>query len=402
MQNPYMQYALELARLGRGSVSPNPLVGAVLVHQDRIIGAGYHARYGQAHAEVAAFEAAEQQLERAGKSQAQIAEILRASTLYVTLEPCAHFGKTPPCADLVVRKQVKKVVVATLDDNPLVGGKGIARIRQAGIEVEIGVEAQAARWQNRRFFKMITQKKPYLILKWAQSKDGFLAPAAQKKSERLQISSAFSRYMVHEWRAQEDAILVGKNTALYDNPALDVRYAKGKNPLRVVLDRKCELPPDLKIFDGNVPTIVYHDLQYDYPNDTKKIFDFIEKNKPFSIQIAALPLLSFERKDKVFENTKNQTQKIADLEKEKKAWQAILDDLGERKVQSVLVEGGAQILNSLITTGLADEIRLFEAAHLRLGSGIAAPTWADLKGFDLKEEYTFSNEKLYVFYRKQS
>ncbi|WP_027003947.1 bifunctional diaminohydroxyphosphoribosylaminopyrimidine deaminase/5-amino-6-(5-phosphoribosylamino)uracil reductase RibD [Hugenholtzia roseola] len=398
MQNSYMQYALELARLGKGSVSPNPLVGAVLVHQDQVIGAGYHAQYGQAHAEVAAFEAAQQHLEKEGKSQVQIAEIFRASTLYVTLEPCAHFGKTPPCADLVVKKQVQKVVVATLDDNPLVGGKGIERIRAAGIEVEIGIEAQAARWQNRRFFKMITQKTPYLVLKWAQSKDGFLAPLAQKKAERLQISSAFSRYMVHQWRAEEDAILIGKNTALYDNPTLDVRYARGKNPLRIVVDRKCELPAELKVFDGSVPTIVYHDLQYAYSENIKNKFDFIEKNKPFPIKTVALSLLYPDQKeaqhDNIETNDKNKT--------EKKAWQAILTDLGQRNIQSLLVEGGAKILTSLIETELADEIRLFEAKELRLGSGISAPAWAALDGFDLKESYDFSTDKLYFFVRKQS
>ena len=205
MHATYMQRALELAELGRGNVSPNPQVGCVIVYDDKIIGEGYHQKYGGPHAEVNAVNSVID------------SEMLKKSTVYVTLEPCAHFGKTPPCANLLVEKQVKKVVIAATDSNPLVGGKGIEILKNAGIEVETGILEKEARKQNRRFFTQIEQKRPYVILKWAQTLDGFVA---RKDYSSKWISNSQSRQMVHKWRAEEDAILVGKNTALYDDPAV--------------------------------------------------------------------------------------------------------------------------------------------------------------------------------------
>ena len=200
-----MQRALELARLGLGNVSPNPMVGCVIVKDGKIIGEGHHEQYGGPHAEVNAVQAVKDQ------------SLLPQSTAYVTLEPCSHFGKTPPCADLLVRHQVKRVVICNEDPNPLVAGQGIERLRNAGIEVEIGLLREEGRVLNRRFFTAFEKKRPYVILKWAQTTDGFVA---RENYDSKWISNTYSRQLVHKWRAEEDAILVGTNTARYDNPSL--------------------------------------------------------------------------------------------------------------------------------------------------------------------------------------
>lgn len=244
----FMRRALELAEWGRGYVSPNPLVGCVIVHEDRIIGEGWHREYGGPHAEVNAVNSVENQA------------LLSESTVYVTLEPCAHWGKTPPCANLLVEKKVKKVVIAATDSNPLVGGRGIEILKNAGIEVETGILEKDARWQNRRFFTQIEKQRPYVILKWAQTQDGFVA---KENFDSKWISNSHSRQLVHKWRAEEDAILVGKNTAAYDNPRLDVRDWVGKNPIRVVLDSKLELSSELNLFDQSIPTLVFNALKSD-------------------------------------------------------------------------------------------------------------------------------------------
>ncbi|MBB6326478.1 diaminohydroxyphosphoribosylaminopyrimidine deaminase/5-amino-6-(5-phosphoribosylamino)uracil reductase [Algoriphagus iocasae] len=313
----YMQRALELAEKGRGNVSPNPMVGCVLVKDDRIIGEGYHQKYGEAHAEVNAVNSVLDQNSIIG------------STAYVTLEPCAHFGKTPPCANLLVEKKVGKVVIAAMDSNPLVGGKGIQILKDAGIEVETGLLEKEARWQNRRFFSQIEKNRPYVILKWAQTQDGFVA---RNDFSSKWISNSSSRQLVHKWRAEEDAILVGKNTAKYDDPALNVRDWVGKNPVRLVIDSKLELPQDLKLFDQAVPTICYNTIK----SEEKGNLEFVKFKSGFSIQ-------------------------------------QILDDLHKRKIQSLIVEGGTYLLQKFLESELWDEARVFTSQN-KFGEGIAAPS----------------------------
>ena len=313
----YMRRALELAESGRGFVSPNPMVGCVIVYQDQIIGEGFHEIYGGPHAEANAINAVKNP------------ELLSESTAYVSLEPCSHWGKTPPCANLLVEKGLKKVVIAALDSNPLVGGKGVEILRNAGIEVVTGVLEKEARWQNRRFFTQIEQKQPYVILKWAQSTDGFVARADYSSKW---ISNARSRQLVHKWRAEEDAILVGKNTAKYDNPSLTVRDWTGKNPLRLVIDPNLELPENLNLFDQIVPTICYNTIKSEKTDN----LEFVKLNPGFELK-------------------------------------EILDDLNSRKIQSLIVEGGSFILNKFLEEGLWDEARVF-TGPTDFREGISAPT----------------------------
>jgi len=313
----YMRRALELAELGRGTVSPNPMVGCVIVKEDTIIGEGYHHKYGEAHAEVNAV------------NDVQDLSSLKGSTAYVTLEPCAHFGKTPPCANLLAEMKVGKVVISAVDSNPLVGGKGIQILKEAGIEIETGILEKEARWQNRRFFTQIEKERPYVILKWAQTQDGFVA---RKDFSSKWISNSSSRQLVHKWRSEEDAILVGKNTAKFDDPALNVRSWVGKNPLRLVIDSRLELPQDLKLFDQAVPTICYNTQK----NEEKGNLEFVRLKPGISVE-------------------------------------SLLEDLQKRKIQSVIVEGGSFLLNKFLKSELWDEARVFTSKN-KFGEGIASPT----------------------------
>jgi len=311
----YMGRALELAEWGRGSVSPNPMVGCVIVHQDQIIGEGWHREYGGPHAEVHAINSVENQ------------SLLPESTVYVTLEPCAHWGKTPPCANLLVEKKVKKVIIAATDSNPLVGGKGIEILKNAGIAVETGVLEEESRWQNRRFFTQIEKQRPYVILKWAQTEDGFVA---RENFDSKWISNSQSRQLVHKWRAEEDSILVGKNTAAYDNPRLDVRDWVGKNPIRVVLDSHLGLPKNLNLFDQSIPTLIFNTVKSEITENLEWI-------------------------------------QVSEINPE-----AILKKLHSRKIQSLLVEGGSQVLARFIQSGLWDEARVFTSIK-SFEKGILAP-----------------------------
>jgi diaminohydroxyphosphoribosylaminopyrimidine deaminase/5-amino-6-(5-phosphoribosylamino)uracil reductase len=313
----YMQRALQLARLGAGSVSPNPMVGCVIVHDGKIIGEGWHRKYGEGHAEVNAVNSVEDKT------------LLSDSEVYVTLEPCSHYGKTPPCANLLIKHQVKKVIVCNLDPNPLVAGKGIEKLRQAGIKVEIGILEAEGREVNKRFFTFIEKKRPYIILKWAESADGFIA---KKDFQSVQISNLLSRRFVHKMRAEEDAIMVGTNTARYDNPKLDTRFWTGKNTIRVLIDKDLSLSKDLNIFDDSQVTICYNLL----------------KNKALNnnIWVKVKENYSFEK--------------------------FIIQDLYQRKVQSVIIEGGTVLLQSFINSGLWDEAIVLKSKKI-LGEGINAP-----------------------------
>jgi diaminohydroxyphosphoribosylaminopyrimidine deaminase / 5-amino-6-(5-phosphoribosylamino)uracil reductase len=290
-----MHRALQLAALGRGSVSPNPMVGCVIVHNDIIIGEGWHRKYGDWHAEVNAVNSV---LDKSKFSE---------STVYVTLEPCSHFGKTPPCADLLVKHQVKKVVICNFDPFPLVAGKGIKKLQGAGIEVVTGVLEQEGRKLNARFFTVVEKKRPYIIMKWAETADGFIAG---ENFKQVKISNGLSHKLSHKWRSEEDAIMVGTNTALHDNPKLNVREWTGKNPTRIVLDSNERLPKNLHLFDDSQKTLAISSI------------------------------------DEIV--------------------------TASQGVQSVIVEGGTKLLQSFLDENLFDEIRVFRS-RTQLKKGILAP-----------------------------
>jgi diaminohydroxyphosphoribosylaminopyrimidine deaminase / 5-amino-6-(5-phosphoribosylamino)uracil reductase len=338
----YMMRALELAALGRGQVSPNPMVGCVIVHNDRIAGEGWHRRYGDWHAEVNAVNAVEHP------------SVLSEATAYVTLEPCSHFGKTPPCSDLLIRHRLKRVVICNLDSNPLVSGRGIAKLQEAGIEVETGILEGQGRALNSRFFTYVEKKRPYVILKWAETADGFIA---RTNYDSKWISHPLSRKLVHQWRAEEDAILVGTRTALYDNPQLNVRDWSGRDPVRVVLDKQLQIPSFHHLFDQSQATIC---------------FNLLKNEKSGSIE-------------------------YVQLEQSRDLIKPMLEALYQRKVQSVIVEGGSQLLQAFIEQQLWDEIRLFRSRAI-FSDGIAAPAF---KGFPLNH-FQWYQDEFYQFAPFQS
>lgn len=326
-----MQRCIELAQNGAGAVSPNPLVGCVIVHNNTIIGEGWHKQIGQAHAEVNAINSVKQK------------HLLAEATLYVNLEPCNHFGKTPPCADLIIAHQIKKVVVGMIDPYENVSGQGIQKLKDAGIEVEVGILENECKFLNRRFVKYITQQKPYIILKWAQTFNGYIAPDATKISAeefeiQRHITDRIVQRLVHKWRTQEDAIMVGTNTALFDNPALNAREWTGRNPLRIVLDRNLRLPIDLKLFDKSEPTIVFTAQK----KESEPNLTFIQ--------------LDFEK------NWINE----------------MLNELYKLKIQSVVIEGGSQLLNAVIANNIWDEAIVFMSPKT-ITDGIKAPLIDGLK-----------------------
>jgi diaminohydroxyphosphoribosylaminopyrimidine deaminase/5-amino-6-(5-phosphoribosylamino)uracil reductase len=312
----FMQRTLELARKGVGAVSPNPRVGCVIVHDGKIIGEGWHQKYGEAHAEVNAVGSVED------------ISLLKESTVYVNLEPCSHQGKTPPCADLLIHQQVKKVVIANGDPNPLVNGLGIKKLKAAGIEVVSGILEKEGRELNKRFFTFIEKKRPYIILKWAQSADGFVA---HSNYESRWISNEYSRQLVHQWRSEEDAVLVGTRTAAHDNPALTVREWTGRNPVRIVIDRFLRLPETLRLFDQTEKTICYNLLKHE------------EHKNLLLIRLGEEGFI-----------------------------EQLVEDLFRQNIQSVIVEGGAQTLQFFIDLKLWDEARIFTASRF-FGNGIIAP-----------------------------
>src|ERR1051326_7252758 len=237
----YMKRCLELAEKGFGKVAPNPMVGSVIVCDNKIIGEGHHKKFGEAHAEVNAINSVKDK------------SLLKKSTLYVNLEPCSHFGKTAPCADLIIRYKIKYVVIGSIDTNPLVAGRGIQKLVSVGIDVMVGILEDECKELNKRFFTFYEKKQPYIILKWAETADGFIGI----KNERLKITTEKANKVVHQWRSEEQVIMVGTNTALCDNPKLTTRLVKGKNPLRVVVDEKLNIPYKFHLLDKKIPTIVF-------------------------------------------------------------------------------------------------------------------------------------------------
>ena len=319
----YMKRCIELAANGIGSVAPNPMVGAVIVLDGKIIGEGYHCKYGEAHAEVNAINSV--------TDQAQLAN----ATVYVNLEPCAHYGKTPPCADLIVRHSLKRVVVGCTDSFAKVAGRGIIKLRDAGIEVEVGVLEAESRNLNRRFFTFHEQQRPYIVLKWAQTADGYIDinRLANTPQQPTWISDPLCRTYTHKWRSEEASILVGTNTALNDNPKLTIRNWCGENPVRVLIDRNLRLPSKLSIFDDTAPTIVFT--------------------------------------SQARQNTWNTEYVVVDFTNNNLLGQ-ILNVLHQKSLQSLIVEGGATLLQSFINQNLWDEARVF-VADTWFGSGMGAP-----------------------------
>lgn len=341
-----MQRCIDLAALGAGSVSPNPMVGAVIVHDGLIIGEGYHRQYGQAHAEVNAVNQVLERFENAG-------ELLKGSTIYASLEPCAHYGKTPPCADLIIKNQIPQVVIGCRDPFDQVNGKGIEKLKAAGVEVISGVLEEQCQWLNRRFFTRVQKQRPYIILKWAQTSDGFFAPSDKSQ---YWITGEESRKLVHQWRSEEDAVLVGKNTAAIDNPQLNVRHWPGQSPKRVVIDRKLELSHELHVYDQSVETLIFNEVKTDIEGKIKYI-----------------ALEDFGRF----------------------VPQYILFQLYLQDIQSVIIEGGAYTLQTFIEAGLWDEARIF-TGRIELGGGIKVPVITGAAGVEVLS----GHDRLQILYNK--
>ena len=314
-----MERCIQLAQLGAGNVAPNPMVGAVLVHEDKIIGEGYHKKYGEPHAEVNCLNSV------AGKNKL----LIKSSTMYVSLEPCAHYGKTPPCADLIIKNKIPGVVIGVMDIYKEVAGEGIKRLKEAGIKVVTGMLEEKCRELNKRFFTFHQFRRPYIILKWAQSVNGKIGSGT---GDRMLISNEYSNRLVHKWRSEEAAILVGTNTAIQDDPSLTTRLWKGNNPVRIIIDNALKLPQSLKVFGTGSKTIIFNLLK----NYQKENLQFIKMNA---------------------DNYLNE----------------MLQSLYQLNIQSILVEGGAKTLQSFIDAGFWDEARIITNENLFAENGITAP-----------------------------
>ena len=338
MQNGeiFMKRCIELANKAMGYVSPNPMVGSVIVYEGKIIGEGYHENYGKSHAEVNAIASVKDK------------SLLPKSTLYVNLEPCAHFGKTPPCSNLIIEHKISKVVIGCIDSFSEVAGKGIVKMENAGIEVIVGVLEKESRALNKRFFTFHEKERPYIILKWAESKDGFIAPKNQ--TAPFWMTSSESKKLVHQWRAEEDAILVGRITAKKDNPSLTVREVEGQNPVRIVIDKDLKLSDELNLFDSDSKTIVFNAIKTE------------EIDSNYFIKITLNNLI---------EN--------------------ILSELYKQNIQSIIIEGGRKTLQSFIDENMWDEARIF-TANKELTDGVKSP---NIKG-EIIEETEVGGDSLEV------
>lgn len=342
----YMQRCLQLAALGAGQVAPNPMVGAVLVYANRIIGEGYHQKYGEAHAEVNCIN---------NVSDSDKA-FIRQSTMYVSLEPCAHFGKTPPCADLIVKNEIPKVVIGCMDSFVAVAGKGIDKLKQAGIDVLTGILEKECLDLNRRFFTCQNLQRPYIILKWAQSSNNKIGLLG---TDRMRISNDFTNRLVHKWRSEEAAILVGTNTAMQDDPSLTARHWPGKNPVRLVIDNTLKLPSHINLFDGHTKTVVFNTIKAE------------EKENLVYLQI----------------------------DQDKKLLEQIPEALYAMHLQSVIVEGGSKLLQSFIDEDIWDEARVICNGHLVIADGVSAPV---LKNHLLVKEQKIKTDTISFYKNKET
>ncbi len=353
-QEKYIRRCIELAKNGLGTTYPNPMVGSVIVYEDKIIGEGWHIKSGEPHAEVIAIQSVKDK------------SLLKKSTIYVSLEPCSHFGKTPPCCDLIIKNEIPNVVIGTVDSNVKVAGNGIKKLIEAGANVTVGVLEAECKELNKRFFIFHEKQRPYVILKWAESQDGFIAPILRpfgkvkagyaqddiKNRKPVWITNEFSRQLVHKWRSEEQAILVGTQTVIDDNPKLDVRDWTGKNPIRIVLDQNNRIPTDIHIYDDDIKTIIFSK----FANTT------IGENTTFVV-------IDFE-------------QNLA---------QEILKVLHKHNIQSVIIEGGRQTLQTFIDENLWDEARLF-IGNIAFENGIKAPIIALGK----IEKHSIGNDELLI------
>ena len=336
----FIEKCITLARKGILNVSPNPMVGCIIVYNDEIIGEGYHQEYGKSHAEVNAIKAVKDK------------SLLSKSTLYVNLEPCCHHGKTPPCTDLIIRHNFSKVVIGCIDPFSEVSGRGIKKLEDNSIKVVYGVLEEKCKDLNRRFFYFHKYKRPYIILKWAKSKDDYIAPINQEKP--FWMTSKESKTLVHNWRAEEDAILVGRKTVTADNPSLTVRMCEGKNPMRLVIDKSLSLKNNYNIFDDHAETLVFNNIKSYTVRNT--IYVKIDFSNPI---------------------------------------EEILNELYKRKILSLIVEGGAITINSFIENNLYDEIRLFTTEKV-LENGILSPLIPNIK---MTKNTIIDKDKLEVYKR---
>ena len=315
----YIKRCLQIAKNGLGNTNPNPMVGSVIVYNNTIIGEGFTSPYGGNHAEVNAINSVSNK------------DLLKEATLYVTLEPCSHFGKTPPCSDLIIKHNIPNIVIGCIDDNYKVAGKGVEKLRDAGCNVTVGILENACKNHHKRFFTYHNKNRPYIILKWAETKDGFIAPETKNEQKPVWITNAFSRQLVHKWRTEEQAILVGTNTVLEDNPSLTVRDWTGKNPIRLVIDKNEKLLKKHSVFNTAAKTILISKNNIDFSKDIAK--------------------------------------QICDL-------------LFEKNISSVIIEGGSKTIQTFIVKNLWDEARVF-TGNTEFKKGVKAPIF---KGKLISEE----------------
>ncbi|WP_432671642.1 bifunctional diaminohydroxyphosphoribosylaminopyrimidine deaminase/5-amino-6-(5-phosphoribosylamino)uracil reductase RibD [Flavobacterium sp. SM2513] len=327
----YLKRCIQLAKNGLGTTYPNPLVGSVIVFENQIIGEGWHQKAGEPHAEVNAI------------NSVQDKSLLSKSTIYVSLEPCSHFGKTPPCSDLIIANKIPNVVIGTVDPNEKVAGKGIQKLLVAGIHVTIGTLEDECNELNKRFFRFQQKRRPYIILKWAETIDGFIAPKYKDEQKPVWITNQYSRQLVHKWRSEEQAILVGTQTVLDDNPSLNVRDWKGNSPIKIILDRQNRLPEESSVFNSEEKTIV-----------------FSESKRAFKNENCHSEILNFDG---------NLAQEICNI-------------LFQNNIQSIIIEGGARTLQTFIDSNLWDEARIFKG-KISFKEGTKAP---DFSGKLIKKE----------------
>lgn len=340
----YMRRCLELAIKGSGHVAPNPLVGAVIVHQGKIIGEGYHEIFGGPHAEVNAVESV----------TASDKELLVSSTMYVSLEPCSHFGKTPPCADLIIQHNIPRVVIGCLDPFAAVNGSGVRKLRDAGIEVIENILEAECLHLNRRFICYHQHQRPYIILKWAETADGFIG----MENERVAISCDLANRKMHKFRAEEAAIMVGTKTASVDDPELTVRNWEGKNPVRVLIDKELKISSTSKILNGKAPTIIFNHLKQE------------------------------ERGNLSYYQTARDADMLA----------VVLSVLHQRGLNSLIVEGGANLIHQFLERGLWDEIVRIVSTGKFIGEGVQAPAFSGKP--DCSE--TIGDDIFYYFLKSRS
>tara|TARA_R110002049_G_scaffold306635_1_gene505474 strand:- start:49159 stop:50163 length:1005 start_codon:yes stop_codon:yes gene_type:complete len=308
----YIKRCIEIAKNGLGSTRPNPMVGSVIVYNNQIIGEGFTSKYGGNHAEVNAINSVSDK------------NLLKEATLYVTLEPCSHFGKTPPCSDLIIKHRIPNVVIGSVDEHEKVAGKGIEKLKNAGCNVIVGVLENECKNHHKRFFTFHNKKRPYIILKWAETADGFIAPFTKNELKPVWITNAFSRQLVHKWRAEEQAILVGTNTVLQDDPNLTTRDWAGENPIRVVIDRKEKLSKDFMVFNNESETISISNKNVDFSKNIAKQICYI---------------------------------------------------LFKKNINSIIIEGGSKTIQTFIDENLWDEARIF-TGNTQFKEGVKAPEFS--------------------------